>query len=240
MCNCHKLVQGRPAQNGIEGEAELRDVEQDIFHAEVLMRPECDREGDTSARNDRYRAHLGEWARRLEFQHRYLQHFESCQADQIQCCTTIDKDVVQLDVDDKQRELPSLSHALRAVRGVEADRCLHPPVVWGRPWGRRSCRHLSTQVLDDATGGDVPRASEHNVVTGLRVRMTIYGLEIPFGFLEPHSVLLVLFRVYLLFALPLAGRRAVTVLLLQLLVVLFYEFLDLPTLLGAVAHGVVH
>jgi hypothetical protein len=31
MGNCHKLVQGRPAQNGIEGEADLRDIEQDIL-----------------------------------------------------------------------------------------------------------------------------------------------------------------------------------------------------------------
>jgi hypothetical protein len=106
-------------------------------------------------------------------------------------------------------------HALRVVRGVEADRRLHPPVVWGCPWGRRGRRHLSAQVLDDATGGDVPRASEHNVerlatlvVTGLGVRMAIYGLEVPFGFLEPHFVLLVLCRVCLLFALLLAGRRA--------------------------------
>jgi hypothetical protein len=120
-------------------------------------------------------------------------------------------------------------------------------VVWGCPWGRRDRHHLSAQVLDDATGGDVPRASEHNVerlatliVTGLGVRMAIYGLEVPFGFLGPHSVLLVLFRVWLLFALSLAGRRAVTALLLQLLTVLFRELLDFLTLLGAVARGVVH
>jgi hypothetical protein len=83
MGNYHKLVQGRPAQNGIEGETDLRDVEQDTFREEVLRRPECDREGDTSALNDRYRAHLREWARQLELQHRYLQLFESYQADKI-------------------------------------------------------------------------------------------------------------------------------------------------------------
>jgi hypothetical protein len=68
------------------------------------------------------------------------------------------------------------------------------------------------------------------VVTGLRVRMAIYGLEIPFGLLEPHSILLVLFRVCLLFALLLAGRCTVTALLLQLLAVLFFELLDPPAL----------
>jgi hypothetical protein len=70
--------------------------------------------------------------------------------------------------------------------------------------------------------------------------MAIYGLEVPFGFLEPHSILLVLFKVCLLFALPLAGRRAITALLLQLLMVLFYELLDFPALLDVVEHGVVH
>jgi hypothetical protein len=73
------------------------------------------------------------------------------------------------------------------------------------------------------------------VVTRLRVRMAINSLEVPFGFLEPHSVLLVLFRVCRLFALPLVGRCTITVLLLQLLVVLFHELLDLPALLGTVA-----
>jgi hypothetical protein len=42
--------------------------------------------------------------------------------------------MVQLDVDagrgDKQRELPGPCHAFRVVRGAEADRRLHPPVVW--------------------------------------------------------------------------------------------------------------
>jgi hypothetical protein len=96
-------------------------------------------------------------------------------------------------------------------------------------------------------GGDAPRTSEYNierlamlVVTGLEVRMAIYGLEVPFDLLELHSVLHVLFRACLLFALLLAGRCVVTVLLLQLLVVLFHELLDLPSLLGAVARGVVH
>jgi hypothetical protein len=51
MGNCHKLVQGWATQNGIEGETDLCDIEQDTFYAEVLRRPECDREGHTSAQN---------------------------------------------------------------------------------------------------------------------------------------------------------------------------------------------
>jgi hypothetical protein len=159
--------------------------------------------------------------------------------------------MVQLDVDDgqgdEQRELPGPCHALRAVRGIEADRRIHPPVVWHRLWGRCSRRHLSMQVLDDATRGDVPRTSEHDVeclvtliVTGLGIRMAVYSLEVPFVLLEPHSVLLILFRVCLLFALPLAGRHVITMLLLQLLVVLFHELLDFLTLLSVVARRVVH
>jgi hypothetical protein len=66
------------------------------------------------------------------------------------------------------------------------------------------------------------------------------SLEVPFGLLEPHFILLVLFKVCLLFALPLAGRCAVATLLLQLLAVLFRELLDFPVLLSVVACRVVH
>jgi hypothetical protein len=59
--------------------------------------------------------------------------------------------------------------------------------------------------------------------------MAVYGLQFSFGLLEPQSVLLVLFRVFLLFALSLAGRRAFVALLLQLLAVLFHELLDFPS-----------
>jgi hypothetical protein len=45
----HKLVQGWPAQNGVEGEADLCDVNQDALCAEVLGCPECDWERDTTA-----------------------------------------------------------------------------------------------------------------------------------------------------------------------------------------------
>jgi hypothetical protein len=44
---------------------------------------------------------------------------------------------------DEQRELPDPCHALGVVRGVEADRRLHPLVVWRRLWGRCGRCHLS-------------------------------------------------------------------------------------------------
>jgi hypothetical protein len=65
--------------------------------------------------------------------------------------------------------------------------------------------------------------------------MAIYSPEVPFDLLEPQSVLLVLLGVFLPFALPLAGRCTVVALLLQLLTVLFREFLDFPALLSIVA-----
>jgi hypothetical protein len=97
------------------------------------------------------------------------------------------------------------------------------------------------------TGDDVPRTSEHDVdrlaalvVTGLKVKMVVYGLEVPFGLLESQSILLILLGVFLLFSLPLAGRRTVIALLLQLLAALFREFLDFLALLSIVALRVVN
>jgi hypothetical protein len=51
------------------------------------------------------------------------------------------------------------------------------------------------------------------VVTGLRLRMVVYGLQVPFGLLEPQSIVFVLLGVHHLFALPLAGRRDIIALL---------------------------
>jgi hypothetical protein len=70
--------------------------------------------------------------------------------------------------------------------------------------------------------------------------MTVYGLQVHFGLLEPQSIVLVLHGVHLLFALPLVGRRAVIALLLQVLTVLLREFLDFPALLNVVVRRVVY
>jgi hypothetical protein len=61
MSHRHELVQSWSAQYSIEWEADLRNVEEDALCAEVLCRPECDREGDATARSNRHRAHSGEW-----------------------------------------------------------------------------------------------------------------------------------------------------------------------------------
>jgi hypothetical protein len=96
-------------------------------------------------------------------------------------------------------------------------------------------------------GGDVPRTPKHDVehlamliVTILGVRMAIYDLQVPFGLLEPQSIVLVLLRVHLLFALPLAGRCAIITLLLHVLTVLLHEFLDFPALINVMVCRVVH
>jgi hypothetical protein len=46
MGNGHEPVQGRPANDGVEGEVNLRDVELDVLCAEVFLGPECYRECD--------------------------------------------------------------------------------------------------------------------------------------------------------------------------------------------------
>jgi hypothetical protein len=62
MGDCHKLVQGWPTQNGVKGEIDLRDIEENALRVKVLKCPECDREGDTSMWHNRHQAHSGEWA----------------------------------------------------------------------------------------------------------------------------------------------------------------------------------
>jgi hypothetical protein len=44
MGNGHEPVQGRPTNDGVEREANLRNVELDILSAEVLLSLECNRE----------------------------------------------------------------------------------------------------------------------------------------------------------------------------------------------------
>jgi hypothetical protein len=68
------------------------------------------------------------------------------------------------------------------------------------------------------------------VVTGLRVRVAIHGLQCPLGILKLHLCVFLLLGVHLLIALPLAGRRTILALLLHLLTELFHELLDLPAL----------
>jgi hypothetical protein len=49
MSHRHKLLQSWSTQNGVEWEADLRNIEEDALCAEVLCRPKCDWEGDAIA-----------------------------------------------------------------------------------------------------------------------------------------------------------------------------------------------
>jgi hypothetical protein len=49
MGHHHKLVKSWSAQNDVEREADLRNVEKNALRLEVLCCPKCDREGDTTA-----------------------------------------------------------------------------------------------------------------------------------------------------------------------------------------------
>jgi hypothetical protein len=63
MGNGHELVQGRPADDSVEGDVNIHDVELDVLRVEVLLGPECYRECDASKGIHRLWAHSGEWAR---------------------------------------------------------------------------------------------------------------------------------------------------------------------------------
>jgi hypothetical protein len=96
-------------------------------------------------------------------------------------------------------------------------------MVWHCSWGRCDRPYLTAQGFDNAPGGNVLRAPEHDIehlatliVTGFRVGTAVNSLQVPLSILEPQSIILVLLRVHLLFALSLAGRRTIFTLLLLL------------------------
>jgi hypothetical protein len=78
------------------------------------------------------------------------------------------------------------------------------------------------------------------IITGFEVgvRAAIDDLDHPLGVLELHLLLIVTLMDNLLLACPLVRRHAVAARLL--LMEVLCELLDLPTLLGIVALGVVH
>jgi hypothetical protein len=62
MGNGHEPVQGWPANDGVEGEVDFRNVENDVLRAEVHLSSECNRECDAPKGIHRLWAHSGEWA----------------------------------------------------------------------------------------------------------------------------------------------------------------------------------
>jgi hypothetical protein len=50
--NSHELAQGRPANDGVEGEVDLRDIKDDALRSVVLRHLKRHWEGDATAQND--------------------------------------------------------------------------------------------------------------------------------------------------------------------------------------------
>jgi hypothetical protein len=63
MSNGHESVQGRPGNDGIEREVNLRNVKLDVLCAEVFLCPKCNRERDAPKGIHQLITHSGEWTR---------------------------------------------------------------------------------------------------------------------------------------------------------------------------------
>jgi hypothetical protein len=70
--NGHELVHGHPAQDSIEGEADLYNIEEGTICVVVLWCPKHHREGDTTTQHNGHRAHSREWVQGGELQHQNL------------------------------------------------------------------------------------------------------------------------------------------------------------------------
>jgi hypothetical protein len=84
MGNGHEPVHGRPTNDGIEREVNLRNVELDVLSVEVFLSPECNRECDAPKGIHRLRAHSGEWARGSQSGSWDLQLLERSVADDVE------------------------------------------------------------------------------------------------------------------------------------------------------------
>jgi hypothetical protein len=144
MGNGHEPVQGRPANDGIEREVNLRNIELNVLCAEVFLCPECNRELDAPKGIHRLSAHSREWMRGSQSRPWDLQLPERSVADDVEPSPTIDQNMMQLDVGNDrggdERQYAGPCHVPEAVGYPEGDSGAPPPLVWGRlrdPWGRR-------------------------------------------------------------------------------------------------------
>jgi hypothetical protein len=94
MGNGHEPVQGRPSNDGVKREVDLRDVELDVFRVEVFFRPKCNRERYAPKGIYGLRAHPGEWARGPQPRPRNLQLSKRCMADDIEVGPSVDQHVM--------------------------------------------------------------------------------------------------------------------------------------------------
>jgi hypothetical protein len=98
MGNGLELVQGRPTNDGIEREVNLRNVELDVLCAKVFLCPECNRESDAPKGIHRLSAHSREWTRGSQSGPWDLQLPERSVADDVEPSPTVDQNMMQLDV----------------------------------------------------------------------------------------------------------------------------------------------
>jgi hypothetical protein len=100
MGNGHEPVQGRPADDGVEGEVNLRDVELNVLRAEVLLGPKCYRECDAPEGVHRLWAHSREWARGSQLGPWDLQLLECNMTDDVEAGPSVNQNMVQPHVGD--------------------------------------------------------------------------------------------------------------------------------------------
>jgi hypothetical protein len=98
MGNDHEPVQGRPTNDGIERDVNLRNVKLDVLGAKVFLGPKCNRECDALKRIHRLSAHPEEWTRGSQSGPWDLQLLERSVADDVEPSSTIDQNMMQLDV----------------------------------------------------------------------------------------------------------------------------------------------
>jgi hypothetical protein len=94
MGNGHEPVHGRPPNDCVKREVDLRDVELDVFCTEVLFRPKCNRERYAPEGIYGLWAHPREWARGPQPRPRNLQLPECCMADDIEAGPSVDQHVM--------------------------------------------------------------------------------------------------------------------------------------------------
>ena len=100
MGNGHEPVQGRTANDGIEREVNLRNIELDVLCAKVLLGPECNRECDAPKGIHRLWAHSREWTRGSQSGPWDLQLLECRMADDVEASPTVNQNMVQPHVGD--------------------------------------------------------------------------------------------------------------------------------------------
>jgi hypothetical protein len=180
--NGHEPVQGRPANDGIEREVNLRDVERNALGAEVFLGPKRNRERDAPKGIHRLRAHPEEWARGSQLGFWDLELLERSMADDVEVGPTVDQHVVQPYVGDDgggdERQYAGPRHVIGAVRCPEGDGGTPPSLMRSRLWDARGCREdPAAQGFYIPPGDELPAPALHYVQ--LLAAVVVAGVGVP-------------------------------------------------------------